>query len=59
MDLQKLYRKLLNKGRVDRVEAKTQPKGFLVKTVRNINQVISSAMDFAVAQKIIPENPCK
>ena len=29
------------------------------KTVRNINQVISSAMDFAVAQKIIPENPCK
>ena len=27
MDLQKLYRKLLNKGRVDRVEAKQQPKG--------------------------------
>ena len=25
----------------------------------NINHVISSAMDFAVAQKIIPENPCK
>ena len=59
MDLQKLYRKLLNKGRVDRVEAKEQPKGLSAKTVRNINQVISSAMDFAVAQKIIPENPCK
>ena len=59
MDLQKLYRKLLNKGRVDRVEAKQQPKGLSAKTVRNINQVISSAMDFAVAQKIIPENPCK
>ena len=59
MDLQKLYRKLLNKGRVDRVEAKKQPKGLSAKTVRNINQVISSAMDFAVAQKIIPENPCK
>ena len=59
MDLQKLYRKLLNKGRVDRVEAKDQPKGLSAKTVRNINQVISSAMDFAVAQKIIPENPCK
>ena len=59
MDLQKLYRKLLNKGRVDRVEAKDQPKGLSAKTVRNINQVISSALDFAVAQKIIPENPCK
>ena len=59
MDLQKLYRKLLNKGRVDRVEAKQHPKGLSAKTVRNINQVISSAMDFAVAQKIIPENPCR
>jgi len=59
MDLQKLYRKLMTKGRVDRVEAKQQPKGLSAKTVRNINQVISSAMDFAVAQKIIPENPCK
>ena len=59
MDLQKLYRKLLNKGGVDRVEAKQQPEGLSAKTVRNINQVISSAMDFAVAQKIIPENPCK
>ena len=36
-----------------------QPKGLSAKTVRNINQVISSAMDFAVAQKIITENPCK
>ena len=59
MDLQKLYRKLMIQGRVDRVEAKQQPKGLSAKTVRNINQVISSAMDFAVAQKIIPENPCK
>ena len=59
MDLQKLYRKLLNKGRVERVAAKQQPKGLSAKTVRNINQVISSAMDFAVAQKIILENPCK
>ena len=59
MDLQKLYRKLLTKGRVERKEAENQPKGLSAKTVRNINQVISSAMDFAVAQKIIPENPCK
>ena len=59
MDLQKLYRKLMNKGRVERLESKGQPKGLSAKTVRNINQVISSAMDFAVAQKIILENPCK
>jgi len=59
MDLQKLYRKLMNKGRVERIEAEHQPKGLSAKTVRNINQDISSAMDFAVAQKIISENPCK
>lgn len=59
MDLQKLYRKLMNKGRVERIEAKDQPKGLSAKTVRNINQDISSALDFAVSQKIIPENPCR
>ena len=58
MDLQKLYRRLMNQGRVERIEAKYQPKGLSAKTVRNIHQVISSAMDFAVAQKIIMENPC-
>ncbi len=59
MDLQKFYRKLMTKGRVERIEFKEQPKGLSAKTVRNINQVISSAMDFAIAQKIILENPCK
>lgn len=59
MDLQKFYRKLMAKGRVERIEAEHQPKGLSAKTVRNINQVISSAMDFAAAQKIISENPCK
>ena len=57
MDLQKFYRKLLTKGRVERIESKEQPKGLSAKTVRNINQVISSAMDLAVAQKIILTNP--
>lgn len=59
MELQKLYRKLMTKGRVERIESEHQPKGLSAKTVRNIHQVISSAMDFAVAQKIISENPCK
>ena len=57
MDLQKFYRKLLTKGRIERIESKDQPKGLSAKTVRNINQVISSAMDLAVAQRIIPANP--
>ncbi|MFG6353737.1 MAG: site-specific integrase, partial [Oscillospiraceae bacterium] len=37
--------------------SKTQPKGLSAKTVRNINQVISSAMDFAIDQKLISTNP--
>ena len=58
MDLQRLYRKLMNQGRVERIEAAHRPKGLSAKTVGNIHQVISSAMDFAVSQKIIVENPC-
>ncbi len=59
MDLQKLCRKLMDEGRVERTESEKQPKGLGPKTVRNVMQVISSAMDFAVAQKIITENTCK
>ena len=44
LDLQKLYKKLLSGGRVERVESKNQPKELSAKTVRNINQMISSAM---------------
>ena len=57
LDLQALYGQLLKDGRVDRVEAKHQPKGLSAKTVRNIHQVISSALDLAVEQKLIAENP--
>ena len=57
LELQKLYKKLLSRGRVDRIEAKGQPKGLSPKTVRNIHQVISSAMDFARSQKLIAINP--
>ena len=57
LELQKLYKKLLSKGRVERIEAKGQPKGLSPKTVRNIHQVISSAMDFAKRQKLIAINP--
>ena len=39
LELQKLYKKLLTKGRVDRLEAKEQPKGLSAKTVWNIHQI--------------------
>ena len=57
LDLQRLYQKLLTEGRVDRLEAQNQPKGLSPKTVRNINQVISSAMQLAIQQHLIPQDP--
>lgn len=57
LDLQRLYKKLLGDGRVERTESKKQPKGLSPKTVRNINQVISSALTFAKEQKLIISNP--
>ena len=57
LELQKFYKKLLGNGRVKRLESKSQPKGLSAKTVRNINQVISSALDLAKEQKLIASNP--
>ena len=57
LTLQKFYKKLLTEGRVPRIESEKQPKGLSAKTVRNINQVISSAMDMAVKHKLILGNP--
>lgn len=57
LDLQRLYKKLLSGGRVERIEAEKQPKGLSPKTVRNINQVISAALTFAKEQKLIISNP--
>lgn len=57
LDLQKLYRMLLTEGRVDRIESKNQPKGLSAKTVRNINQIISSALTLAKEQKLLSSNP--
>ncbi len=54
--LQKFYRKLLTEGRVPRIESENQPKGLSAKTVRNIHQVISSAMSMAVKHKLILSN---
>ena len=57
LDLQKLYKQLLAEGRVDRIEAKGQPRGLSAKTVRNIHQVISSALELAKGQKLLLSNP--
>jgi len=57
LDLQKFYKALLSGGRVERIESKKQPKGLSAKTVRNIHQIISSAMNFAIDQRLIATNP--
>ena len=59
LDLQKFYKKLLAQGRVDRVEAKGQPKGLSAKTVRNIHQILSSALKLAQEQRLILANPAE
>lgn len=59
LDLQKLYKMLLTEGRIDRIESKNQPKGLNAKTVRNINQIISSALNLAKEQKLIYSNPAE
>ena len=57
LELQKFYKKLLSSGRVARRESRKQPKGLSAKTVRNIHQIISSAMNLAREQKLIAANP--
>ena len=59
MDLQRLYKHLLERGRVECTESRNKPKSLSIKTVRNINQMISSALNCAVEQRLIPANPTK
>ena len=59
LELQKFYKKLLEEGRVERLEARHQAKGLSPKTVRNIHQIISSAMSLAKEQKLIVANPAE
>lgn len=59
MDFQRLYKHLLECGRVECRESRNKPTGLSVKTVRNINQMISSALNCAMEQQLIPSNPTK
>ena len=56
LELQKLYKQLLSGGRVERTASEHQPKGLSAKTVRNINQIISSAMEMAKSHRLISAN---
>ena len=58
-ELQRLYKYLLENGRLECMESRNKPKGLSVETVRNINQMISSALNCAVEQRLIPSNPTK
>ncbi len=55
LDLQRFYKHLLDGGRVDRIEAKKKPKGLAPKTVRNIHQMICSAYNLAMEQKLVTQ----
>ena len=57
LELQKFCKKLLTSGRIDRVESKRQPRGLSPKTVRNICQIIASAMKLAKEQRLIAADP--
>lgn len=57
LELQQFYKLLLTGGRVERKESEKQTKGLSAKTVRNINQIISSACQLAVEQKLMPYDP--
>ena len=57
LHLQQFYKKLLAEGRVERIEAQKQPKGLSTKTVRNIHQMIGSAYNLAIEQRLVTKNP--
>ena len=59
MDLQRLYKHLLESGRVECTESHNRPKGLSVKMVRNINQMVHAAPNCAVEQRLISANPTK
>lgn len=56
-DLQQFYNRMSESGRVQRKESQNKPKGLSAKSVRNIHCFISHAMNRAVDEKLIFENP--
>ena len=56
LDLQKLYNKLKDSGRIQTDHALPNP-GLSAKTVRSIHMMLSSCLEKAVAERLIPSNP--
>jgi integrase len=59
IQLQELYNKLQQDGRVIRKESQNQPKGLSAKTVRNVHSILYSAFEAAIRMNIINQNPAK
>ena len=58
-DFQIFYNKMSKDGRVQRKESEKQAKGLAAKSIRNMHFFISHALDQAVKEKRIPENPVR
>ena len=56
-DLQVFYNRMGKCGRVQRKESEKQPKGLAPKSIRNMHFFVSHALQQAVKEKMIPENP--
>jgi len=56
LDLQKLYNKLKTSGRIQTDHALPNP-GLSAKTVRSIHMMLSSCLEKAVNERLIPNNP--
>ena len=56
-DLQQFYNRMSESGRVQRKESQNKTKGLSAKSVRNIHCFISHAMNRAIDEKLISENP--
>ena len=56
-DLQKLYKELLESGRIQ--IGKSQSKGLSTTTVHSVHLMLHVALGRAVKERFIPRNPCK
>ena len=58
-DFQHFYNRMRRSGRVQRKESEKKPEGLAPKSIRNMHFFISHAMDQAVKEKLITENPVR
>lgn len=58
-DLQFFFNRMRVSARVQRKESEKKPAGLAAKSIRNMYFFVSHALDRAVIEKLIPENPAK